>query len=100
MRDNRWLDRLAEVWLIDVETGTQTDLLDSDYTFEAKEGTTAGRLFLMGRFKAPRIPTDIENAQSGKEQGTKVRKYIYQDKMYIVIDGRVYDATGRTVMNK
>lgn len=100
MRDNRWLDRLAEVWLIDVETGTQTDLLDSDYTFEAKEGTTAGRLFLMGRFKAPRIPTDIENAQSDKEQGTKVRKYIYQDKMYIVIDGRVYDATGRTVMNK
>ena len=33
MRDNAWLERLAEVWLIDMETGAQIDLFDSDYTF-------------------------------------------------------------------
>lgn len=97
LRNNRWLDRLAEVWLVDTETGAQIDLFDSDYTFEANEGTTRGRLFLMGRFKAPNIATDIDNTEATEGTGVKAQKLIIRDKMYIRINGQLYDATGKQV---
>ena len=97
MRDNAWLERLAEVWLIDVEAGAQIDLFDSDYTFEANEGTTRGRLFLQGRFKAPQIATDLEDVQTDNVQGIKAEKLIIRDKLYIRINGQLYDATGKQV---
>ena len=100
MRDNAWLERLAEVWLIDVETGAQIDLFDSDYTFEANEGTSRGRLFLQGRFKAPQIATDLEDVQTDNVQGIKAEKLIIRDKLYIRINGQLYDATGKQVKGK
>lgn len=100
MRDNNWLDRLAEVWLVDMETGAQTDLFDSDYTFEATEGTTRGRIFLMGRFKAPNIATDIETTEANEDQNMKAQKLIIRDKLYIRLNGQLYDATGKLVNDK
>ena len=100
LRDNRWLDRLAEVWLIDNQTGAQIDLFDSDYTFEANEGTTRGRIFLVGRFKAPNIATDIDNTDATEGADVKVQKLIIRDKLYIRINGQLYDATGKKVNDK
>ena len=97
MRDNEWLDRMAYVWLIDNETGAQIDLLDSDYTFEAAAGTTTGRFILMGRFFAPQIATDIDEVDG---EQAKARKIIIQDKMYILLNGQLYDATGKQVNKK
>lgn len=99
LRENDWLDRLAEVWLIDNETGTRTDLLRDDYSFLSKAGTTAGRFVIMGRFYAPGVATGIMDVQSDDVQGTKARKVIVDDKMYILINGRTYDATGKLVTN-
>ncbi len=96
MRKNDWLNRMAFVWLIDQATGAQIDLLDSDYSFEVEAGTTAGRFILMGAFFAPQITTDNGNVQSDDEH-IKVTKFIYNDKMYIQINGVIYDATGRLV---
>lgn len=99
LRENDWLDRLAEVWLIDNETGTRTDLLRDDYSFLSKAGTTAGRFVIMGRFYAPGVATGIMDVQSDDVQGTKARKVLVDDKMYILINGRTYDATGKLVKN-
>lgn len=97
MRDNEWLDRMAYVWLIDNETGAQIDLLDSDYTFEAAAGTTDGRFILRGRFFAPQIATGIDEVDG---EQAKARKIIIQDKMYILLNGQLYDATGKQVNKK
>ena len=94
MRDNEWLNRMAFVWLIDNETGAQIDLLDSDYSFDAAAGTTAGRFILMGRFFAPQIATDIDQAEG---EQAKPKKLIIKDKLYILINGLLYDGTGKIV---
>lgn len=96
MRENDWLNRMAFVWLIDQATGAQIDLLESDYSFNAEAGTTAGRFILMGAFFAPQITTDNDNVQSDDED-IKATKFIYKDKMYIQINGVIYDATGKLV---
>lgn len=94
LRENDWLNRMEYVWLIDVETGMQINLLNSDYTFDAAEGTTRGRFFIRGQFKAPQVTTDIQNG-AGIEEGA--RKVLIDQKIYIEVNGRLYDATGKIV---
>ena len=96
MRENNWLNRLAYVWLIDKETGARTDLLMNDYRFLAPQGTTTGRFFIQGQFFAPQITTDIQNDGTILE-GTKIRKVLINDKMYIQVNDKLYDATGKLV---
>lgn len=95
MRKNEWLNRMTFVWLIDKATGAQIDLLESDYSFSAEAGTTAGRFILMGAFFAPQITTDNGTVQG--DEDIKAKKFIYKDKMYIQINGVIYDATGKLV---
>ena len=96
LRENNWLDRMAYVWLLDNETGMRIDLLTQDYTFDAKEGTTEGRFILQGVFKAPQGTTDIENGEASDDKA-KARKLIIRDKMYIMVNDLMYDATGKKV---
>ena len=96
MRENDWLNRMAFVWLIDQATGAQIDLLESDYSFNAEAGTTAGRFILMGAFFSPQITTD-NGTVHGDDEDIKAKKFIYNDKMYIQINGVIYDATGKLV---
>ena len=88
LRENKFLNRLEHLWLIDNKTGGRTDLLLNNYTFLAAAGTAKGRFVLNGRFKAPQISTGIGNtntqtdyniyaignniAISGVEQGTPI----------------------------
>ena len=94
MRENNWLNRLSSVWLIDNETGYRTDLLWSTYTFDAPEGTTAGRFTIAGEFYAPQIATGMEGTSV---QDNKARKVLVDQKMYILVNGQVFDATGKMV---
>jgi uncharacterized repeat protein (TIGR02543 family) len=95
MRDNDWLNRLEKVYLVDKETGMRIDLLMQDYRFDAKAGTTEGRFVLQGVFKAPQGTTDIENGEVS--DGKQVRKLLIKDKMYIMVNDQMYDATGKQV---
>ena len=95
MRDNDWLNRLEKVYLLDNEISQSVDLLLQDYTFDAKEGTTEGRFFLYGVFKALQGTTDIQNGEAS--DGKQVRKLLIMDKMYIEVNGQLYDATGKQV---
>ncbi len=97
MRENNWLDRMEYVWLIDHETGVSTDLLWDTYTFDATEGTTAGRFTIEGVFRTPQITTDIENGEVMNGEMMKVRKVLINQKMYIIRGDQMYDATGKKV---
>ena len=98
MRDNNWLDRLAFVWLVDQEAGTRTDLMANDYTCVVTGGTTAGRFLIQGVFRVPSVTTDIQN--NGSIDMTRPRKVIIDQKMYIIVNGSMYDATGKLVITK
>lgn len=98
LRDNEWLDRLEEVWLIDTRTGSETDLFDSDYTFDTDEGTTRGRLFLRGRFTIPPSTLDIDPVSDASTQGrSNAQKLLIRDKLYIRTNGHLYDAMGNLI---
>jgi hypothetical protein len=96
LRENNWLDRMAYVWLVDTETDLRTDLLTQDYRYDANAGTTEGRFILQGVFKAPQGTTDIENGEASDNKA-KARKLIIRDKMYIMVNDLMYDATGKKV---
>ena len=97
LRHNEWLDRLAGVVLLDKKTGTKIDLLNTDYTFDAAAGTIAGRFLLQGRFNTPQGTIDVEPAEGEKD---KAKKVIIQDKLYIRMNGQLYDVTGKLVTQK
>ena len=97
LRENNWLNRMSSVWLIDHETGISTDLLWSDYTFDAITGTMKGRFTIQGAFFAPGVATDIQNTGMMNEGMMKARKVIIDQKMYIQVNGRLYDANGKLV---
>ena len=97
LRDNDWLNRMESVWLIDKETGAKIDLLSSDYSYEAAEGTTRGRFFIQGHFKAPQVATELEPTSDSSLKGREIRKVIINQKMFIEVNGRWYDATGKEV---
>ena len=100
MRENNWLNRMEYVWLIDTETGIRTDLLTDEYSFYATEGTTAGRFFIEGVF-APKVATDLEPTSDSSLKGREgAQKLIIRDKIYIDVNGRRYDATGKLVNGK
>ena len=99
MRENNWLNRMEYVWLIDTETGIRTDLLTDEYSFYATEGTTAGRFFIEGVF-APKVTTDIQNDGMMNDESRMARKLLIDDKIYIDVNGRRYDATGKLVNGK
>ncbi|MBQ3632747.1 MAG: hypothetical protein II952_00470, partial [Paludibacteraceae bacterium] len=68
------------------------------YSFTYEEGDEANRFLISGTpFEAPQTPTDVGQAPSDQVQGTKVQKVIYQDKVYIIRGGKIYDIVGKVV---
>ena len=59
LRENRWLSRLEHVYLIDKQEGTQTDLLFTDYAYDAAKGTQRGRFVVQPVFHTADVVTDI-----------------------------------------
>ena len=97
LRDNEWLNRMESVWLIDKEEGVRIDLLNGYYTFNASEGTTRGRFFIQGQFKASQVATELEPTSDSSLKGREIRKVIINQRMFIEVNGRLYDATGKEV---
>ena len=85
------IDRLD---LIDYETGEITNLMQGDYTFTATRCQTEER-FALNVTQRKDTPTGNEQIDSG---GGRVRKVIIEDKLFILRDGLLYNATGQRVM--
>ncbi len=84
------------VTLVDNETGDRTNLSLFDYSVNLTKGDYANR-FILEISPVKQMPTDIENVQGGDVQGAKARKVMVDGILYIVKDGKVFDARGAKV---
>ena len=84
------------VTLVDTETGIRTILSALDYTVNLAAGTYDNR-FLLEISPIMQTPTDVEEITGDGSQVTGARKVIIDQKMFIIKDGKMYDAQGRQV---
>ena len=83
------------VTLVDNETGIRTNLALEDYTVALEAGTQDDRFYLeISPIK--HVATDIENTDAG-DHVSNVRKMMVDGLLYIIKDGKVFDAHGARV---
>lgn len=82
-------------YLNDLKLMTST-LINEEATYSFTFGEGDANRFYISRtpIEAPQTPTGVDNTHSGE---VKAQKFIYNDKMYIMINGRVYSAEGQIV---
>lgn len=86
-------DNLSEV--------SDYDLLEGAYEFESDATTYNDNRFTIRvvlRNEAPGTATDIENIISIHSDSESPCKFIYQNRMYIMRNGIIYDTTGQQVL--
>lgn len=82
------------LYLLDTETKIYTRVLKGNsYTFACPDKAEHNR-FILTR-KAPQIATGTENINTG--ENAKAVKFIKDDKIFIFVNGILYDATGKMV---
>ena len=84
----------------EVDPEVTTDLLENPYTFTVTKAETNDARFTVSiKLKENQdTPTDIDIINGGGDlDGEKPIKFIYHDKMYILRNGVLYDATGKRV---
>ena len=84
------------VTLVDTEANVRTSLSALDYTVSLEAGEYTGR-FMLEISPIQNTPTDLGNVQGDNVQGTKARKVMIDGILYIVKDGKMYDARGARV---
>ena len=85
---------IERIDLIDYETGTLTNLLSAPYTFSTTRTESDSRFAITITY-SKETPTDTE-APFGKGN-KRIEKVLIQQQLYIIIDGKIYDATGKKV---
>lgn len=83
------------VTLIDKERGIRTSLSAVDYTVSLEEGTYNER-FVLEISPIHNMPTEIEPSAVSDQQ-SDVRKLLIDGLLYMVRDGKVYDARGARI---
>ena len=86
---------VERVDLIDYLTGEVTNLMMSNYTFTTGR-TQDDERFALNVVPIAKVPTGVEDSDV-RNQNSDVRKIILDDKMFIIRDGLMYDATGKRV---
>lgn len=109
---NDYLERLDNLWLYDMQTGTYTDLLLRDREIELTEGTNQKRFYLQAVFKSAQTTTGLDslgdgsdntgsNNGSGSDNDSlrrQPRKVMIDGYFFIIMpDGKIYDGQGKVV---
>lgn len=90
------IEDVEHIYLIDHETSAITDLVTDVYTFTTLEQKSDTRFAINVALKSKdNTATGLDNMNTNGEHTTK---FIYQDKMYILHHGVIYDATGKRVI--
>ena len=84
------------VTLIDTENNIRTSLSALSYTVNLTAGTHDGR-FLLEIAPIQQTPTGMEEVTGDGLEVTGARKVIIDQKMYIIRDGKMYDARGAMI---
>ena len=89
-------NEMAEaLYLLDIDTQIYTRVLKGNtYTFTCADKKPHSR-FILTR-KAPQIATGTEHINTG--ENAKAVKFIKDDKIFIFVNGTLYDATGKMVI--
>lgn len=93
------VSELEGVYLTDYLTGDVTNLLEDSYPFNAEAGTISGRFALNAKVGKRPVPTDLDIVD-GDIHGNQPIKFLYNDKVFILHNGVIYDATGKKVRGK
>ena len=83
------------VTLVDTEVGTRTNLAISDYTVTLGQGKIDNR-FLLEISPIQNAPTGIDETNK-ENNGNSIRKMLIDGVLYIIRDGKMYDARGTRV---
>lgn len=89
---NGYLERVAQVWLTDKQSNTQTDLLLQDYSFTTQAGEHQDRFAVYCVFRTQETPTDIHPI--GDAAGV-AQKILMDGAIYVVRHGEWFDLLGR-----
>ena len=90
------IEDVEHIYLIDYETSAITDLVTDVYTFTALEQKSDTRFAINVALKSKdNAATGLDNMNTNGELPTK---FIYQDKIFILHHGVIYDATGKRVI--
>ena len=94
--DNSDYEEIEHIYLTDYAQNKTVDLLTDSYTFTTTAGKDEGRFAINVILKDEPDPisTSLEAVDSNSDGPVK---FIYQDKMYILHRGVIYDATGKKV---
>jgi len=91
------VEDVEHIWLTDYELHQTVDLLNSPYDFTTINGRNETRFALTIELKEEQeVPTNIEDIVPEGEADMPI-KFIYRDKMYILSNGIIFDATGKRV---
>ena len=92
-------DELEGVYLIDYQNGNViTNLLDNSYTFYSPSGIISGRFAINAIVGMHDTPTDVDIINAGGDiKSNQPFKFIYNDKVFILHNGVIYDSTGKKV---
>lgn len=88
---NGYLERVAQVWLTDKQSNTQTDLLLQDYSFTTQAGEHQDRFAVYCVFHTQETPTDIHPI--GDAAGV-AQKILQDGAIYVVRHGEWFDLLG------
>ena len=95
------LESVEHIYLIDYETSEMTDLVEYEYTFQTSEKKNDARFAIQVRLsqKHDNTTTVLDNLNA---TDNKSSKFIYNEQLYILRNGNIYDATGKfvTTINK
>ena len=94
--ENSDVEDIEHIWLTDYDLNRVVDMLDASYGFTTIQGRNETRFALTVELKAEdETPTSIADViPPDKAAATK---FIYKDKMYILNNDIIYDATGKRV---
>ena len=90
---------LEGVYLIDYKNSNLvTNLIENDYTFVAEAGASTDRFAINAIVGKRNTPTDIDIINAGGDiNSSKPLKFLWNDKVFILHNGMLYDSTGKKV---
>ena len=93
-------DKIEALFVTDHEASPEvtTNLVDEDYTFYVNQAETNNTRFTVSIILKPEkenTPTGVDNINTKANQPIK---FLYQDKIYILRNGMIYDTTGKQVI--
>ena len=92
------IEELEGVYLIDYQSNTVTNLIEENYSFAIEAGTISERFAINAIYGHRDTPTDIDIINAGGDINSKKPvKFIWDDKVFILHNGVIYDSTGKRV---